>query len=109
MQLAMAVAPSRPSIESDTLTWPPLANAPIEEDFQAIREADLVVFQKKEELIPPFTNRRSSEFELYTRQQAGEMPINVTDDIHIYSMVRDETVIAKFGTDATTSLARERR
>jgi hypothetical protein len=61
MLLAIVLSPSRPSIETDTLAWPALADLPIADDFRVIRESDLVVFQNKEALNPPFTNRRVSE------------------------------------------------
>ena len=89
MQLAIAVSPSRPSIETDNLAWRSLVASPIEDDFRMIRESDLVVFQKKEALDPPFTNRRFSEYEQYTWQLAGDVPTKVMGDISIYRMRHD--------------------
>jgi hypothetical protein len=86
MILAIALSPSRPSVETATLAWPPLANLPIEDDFRVMQESDLVVFQKEEALDPPFTNRRSLEYERYAQQQARGAPIKVTDDISVYRM-----------------------
>jgi hypothetical protein len=89
MLLAIVLSPSRSSIETATLAWPPLANLPIEDDFRVIRESDIIVFQDKQALNPPFSNRRVSEYEQYTRQQAGDGPIKVMDDVSIYGMRHD--------------------
>lgn len=89
MLLAIVLSPSRSSIETTTLAWPPLADLPIEDDFRVIRESDVIVFQDKEALNPPFTNQRVAEYEQYIRQQAGDAPIKVTDDISIYTMRRN--------------------
>jgi hypothetical protein len=86
MILAMELSPSWPSVEVDYLARRVVADSPIEDDFRAIRESDLVVFQKEEALSPPFTNRRFSEYAQYTQQQAADVPIQVMDDISIYSM-----------------------
>jgi hypothetical protein len=86
MRLAIAVSASGASVEVDTLAYKALLGEPIEEDFRAIRESDLVVFQDKDALSPPFTNQRASEYERYTRQQDGYVPIRVGDDISVYPM-----------------------
>ena len=86
MLLAIVLSRSQSSIETDTLAWPPLATLPIEDDFRVLRESDVIVFQNKEALNPPFTNRRVPEYEQYVRQQTGDVPIRVMDDISIYCM-----------------------
>jgi hypothetical protein len=86
--VAIAVS-SRPSIESDTLAWKAVAGSPIEDDFQAIRESDLVVFQNKEALLKdPYTNQRAEEYEKYAQAQAGGVPVRVVDGIRIYGTHR---------------------
>jgi hypothetical protein len=86
MRLAIVLSPQRSSVKTSTLAWPPLADLPIEEDFRAIRESELVVFQNKEALNPPFTNQRVPEYERYARQEAGDGPIKVMDDVRIYTL-----------------------
>ena len=86
MNLAIAVSESAASVEVDTLAYKAMSGAPIEEDFRAIRESDLVVFQDKDALGPPFTNERVSEYEWYIRQQGEDVPIRVGTDISVYPM-----------------------
>jgi len=83
MKLAAAVSPSGASVEVGTLAY---SSAPIEEAFHAMRESDQVVFQDAHALSPPFTNRRAPEYEGYIRQQVGNAPIRVGDDVSVYPM-----------------------
>jgi len=86
MQLAIVLSPSRSPIESATLAWAPLADLPIEDDFRAIRESDLIVFQNKEALdLSSFSNRRVPEYEQYS-QQVGTGPIKLLNDLSVYTM-----------------------
>lgn len=86
LRLAILLSPSRSSVETATLAWPPLADLPIEDDFRAIRESDLVVFQNKAALdLSLFTNGRVLEYEQYA-QQSGDGPIKLLDDVSVYTM-----------------------
>lgn len=86
MRLSILLSSSRSSVETATLAWAPLADLPIEDDFRAIRESDLIVFQNKEALdLSAFTTRRVLEFERYA-QQAGDGPIRLLDDLSVYTM-----------------------
>lgn len=84
MKVAVAVSPSRLSVETDSLAWRAALGWPIEDDFRAIRESDLIVFQNNEDLDSPFTNQRVSQYEQYTREHFGSVPIKAADDIRIY-------------------------
>jgi hypothetical protein len=86
LKLTIAVSPSRLPIETDSLDWRAARGSPIEWDFRDIRESDLVVFQNKEALDSPPTNLRVSEYEQYTRQHFGDVPIKVVDGIRIYGV-----------------------
>lgn len=86
MILAMELAPSRPPVDVDYLARRVVADSPIEDDFRAIQESDMVVFQKKEALSPPFTNARFSEYGQFAQQEAAGAPIKVMDDLSIYRM-----------------------
>jgi hypothetical protein len=84
MRLAVAVSPSQPSVEVDTLAFSALSGVPIAEDFRAILKSDEVVFQDQEALRPAYINQRASEYEQYTRQQGRFIPIRVGDDVDVY-------------------------
>ncbi|MGB7493634.1 MAG: hypothetical protein WBR26_00345 [Candidatus Acidiferrum sp.] len=77
-------ASSRPSVEAYSLAWRAISGTPIEDDFRTIDQSDLVVFQNSEALDPPFTNQRVPEYEQYTRQHLGNVPIKIVDGIRIY-------------------------
>ncbi len=85
MILTMELSPSWPSVEVDDLARRVVADSPIEEDFRAIQDSDLVVFQKEDALTPPFLNRRFSEYEKFVQREATDVPFN-TRDITMYSM-----------------------
>jgi hypothetical protein len=86
MRLASAVLSSRPTIQTDSLATNVVSGSSIEDDFRQIDESDLVVFQNKEALDPPFTNQRVSEYEQYTQRHSGSVPFKVFDDISIYQI-----------------------
>ncbi len=86
MRVVIEVSPSRPPVETATLSWSAGFGRPIEDDFHDIRESDLVVFQNNEALDSSFTNRRVSEYEQCTRQRFGDAPIKVVDGIRIYGI-----------------------
>jgi len=83
MTLASVFSPVAPLDE--TLAYRAMSKVPIERDFRTIAEADLVVFQDRIALSPPFTNQRVSEYEDYVRR-VGVGPFRVADDISIYLM-----------------------
>jgi len=84
MKLAIAVSAPRPSIEVRTLVYSAVSNVPIAEDFRAILESDQVVFQDTDELDPPFTNQRASQYEQYARKQGRSVRIGVGNDVSVY-------------------------
>jgi hypothetical protein len=90
LKLTIAVSPSRLSIETNTLSWNAAFGSPIKEDFREIRESDLVVFQNKEALDLALANQRVPEYEQYTRQHFGGVPIKVVDGIRIYGVSHNE-------------------
>lgn len=83
IRVAIAVSPLRPPIQLIGLDWRAASGLPIEGDFRDIRESDLVIFQDKQALDPPFTNQRVPEYVRYTLQHFG-MPIKVVDGVSIY-------------------------
>jgi len=86
MRVAIAIAPSRPQVETETLAWRAGSGMAIESDFREILESDIVVFQNKEELDSPYTNQRVPEYEQYTRQHFGDAPIKAVDGVRIYGV-----------------------
>jgi hypothetical protein len=66
-----------------TLSYNAFYNIPVEEDFRAISESDLIVFQDENALSPPYANQRVSEYKRYI-QQRGHVPIRVTEDVSVY-------------------------
>jgi len=85
MALAIQVSPSGAPVTFDTLAYDAFYGVPIEENFHRISEQDLVVFQDRDALFPPFTNERVSDYERYIRQ-GGHVPIRVGGDLTVYSM-----------------------
>lgn len=84
MRVSIAVSPSWSVISTENLAWRAAYGATMEDDFSSIRAADLVVFQKREELYPPFTNTRVSEYEQYTRNHSINGPIQAMEDVSVY-------------------------
>lgn len=84
IRIAIEVSPSRPPVQTDTLSWNAAFGRSVEDDFHEIRESDLVVFQNKEALDSSYTNQRVAEYEQYARQHFGDAPIKVTDGVRIY-------------------------
>jgi hypothetical protein len=68
-----------------TLSYNAFYNIPLEEDFRAISESDLIVFQDESALSPPYANERVSEYKRYI-QQRGHVPIRVAEDVSVYSI-----------------------
>jgi len=85
MDLAIEVWATEASLEVDTLAYQAMSGVPIEDDFHAIGESDLVVFQDRDALSPSFTNQRVSEYERYIHQ-GGYVPMRVGDDVSLYLM-----------------------
>lgn len=66
-----------------SLAYSGMSGVPLQDDFRALGMADLVVFQDRAELRPPFTNQRVAEYEQYVRQ-VGLGPIKVAEDVSVY-------------------------
>jgi len=81
--LAMEFSPSRAS--NVTLAYRAMSGVPVAEDFRAMGESDLVVFQDREALRPAFTNQRVPEYEEHIRQ-TGVVPVRVANDVLVYPM-----------------------
>ncbi len=71
-----------------SLAYTAMGKTPLEEDFRILRSADLIVFQNRAALSPPFTNQRVSEYEQYVKQ-VGIGPIEIADDISVYLVSRN--------------------
>jgi hypothetical protein len=84
MYLAIEVSASGAPVIVGTLAHEVMLGVPIEEDFHRISEQDLVVFQDRDALYPPFANERVSDYERYIRQ-ARYVPIRVGGDLTVYS------------------------
>jgi len=86
MDLDIEVSTPGAPIEVSTLAYQAMSDVPIEADFRAISESDLVVFQDRDaSSSAPFTNQRASEYERYTRE-VGYVPVRVGDDIGVYTI-----------------------
>jgi hypothetical protein len=86
MNLALEVSPSAGLVKVESLAGQASSGVPIERDFHVIDEGDqVVVFQDKEHLFPPFTNQRVAEYERHVRQ-AGYLPLRLMDDLSVYPM-----------------------
>jgi hypothetical protein len=85
VNLALELSPAVSQVKVDTLAWQTMSGVPIEQDYQVIDEADAVVFQDKEKLLPPFTNQRAPEYELYIRQK-GHLPVRIMEDLSVYEI-----------------------
>jgi hypothetical protein len=68
-----------------SLAYTAMSGVPIEQDYRALNSADIVVFQDRQALSPPFTNQRVSEYERYV-QQFGLGPIRIASDTSVYLM-----------------------
>jgi hypothetical protein len=84
IKIAIEISLTRPPVEIVDLGWSAALGMPIEDDFRDIRESDLVVFQDKRALDSSITNVRVSQYEQYTRQQFGDVPIKIANDVRIY-------------------------
>jgi hypothetical protein len=86
MRLAIAVSPSRPSVDTDTLVFNAISGVPIADDFRSILESDQVIFQDREAVYPPQMNQRAPEYEQYIRQQRRFDPVRVASDVNVYQL-----------------------
>jgi len=68
-----------------TLAYQAVSGVPIENDFRAMSEADLVVFQDARHTNPKFSNQRVPEYERHVRQ-GGYAQIKVGDDLSVYAV-----------------------
>jgi len=84
LKVAIELSPSRPTFVADTLAWCAANGSSIDDDFRAIDDSDLIVFQNREVLDPPFTNQRVPEYEGYTRQHFGNVSMTAVGDMRFY-------------------------
>jgi hypothetical protein len=82
MNLASELSSTKSAIQ--TLAYHAVAGIPIGDDFAAISNSDIVVFQDEAWLRPKFTNQRRVEYERYM-QQTGATPIRVANDTNVYA------------------------
>jgi len=68
-----------------TLAYQAAYGKSIQDDFRLVSSADIVVFQDRPALNPPFTNQRVEEYESYVRK-VGFGPIRVAEDVSVYLM-----------------------
>jgi hypothetical protein len=71
--------------EIGTLAYQVMSGAPIQEDLRRIDGADEIVFQDQDELSPPFTNQRVSDYEQHVRLR-GYGPTRIGEDLTVYSL-----------------------
>jgi uncharacterized membrane protein YoaK (UPF0700 family) len=86
MRLAVAVSAMRDTAVVGSLN--PLYGTTIEQDEQTMQGADLVVFQDKNALYPPFTNVRAPKFELVAQQLSAGKAFRVGEDVTVYELHR---------------------
>jgi hypothetical protein len=82
--LALDLEFSGSGASATTLAYQAVSGVPIEDDFRAMSESDMVVFQDARHINPKFSNQRVPEYEGYIRRH-GSDAIRVGDDISIYS------------------------
>jgi hypothetical protein len=81
--LALDLEFSQSSVSANTLAYQAVSGVPIEQDFHAMSESDMVVFQDPRHINPKFSNQRVPEYERYI-SRAQSVPIKVGDDLSIY-------------------------
>jgi hypothetical protein len=86
MRLAVAVSAWRDTAVVSSVN--PLYGTSIEQDFQTMRECDLVVFQDERALYPPFTNERAPKYELFAKQLSAGEAFRVGEDVTVYEVNR---------------------
>jgi len=86
MILAAEVSSHGSSPKIDSMAYQVINNVPINDDFRAMNQYDQVVFQDRDELSPPFTNQRVSDYERYLRLR-GYALARVGKDVTVYSTV----------------------
>jgi hypothetical protein len=82
--LDLASALSSSDTSNQTLAYHAMKSVPIQDDFAALGNSDIVVFQDAARLRPKFTNQRKSEYEQYM-QRTSSVPIRVADDTNVYA------------------------
>jgi hypothetical protein len=82
LNLASELSSSTVSIR--TLAYQGMSGVPIQDDFAAISNSDMVVFQDRPLLRPQFTNQRVPEYEQYI-QRVGPELVRVAADTSVYS------------------------
>ena len=85
MKIAIAVSRSTTPTEFDALAYRAINGSPIDDDFHAMQQSDLIVFQDDDALSPPFTNSRVSDYRQYISQRGGYVPIRLWGDVIVYS------------------------
>jgi hypothetical protein len=85
LRVAIAVSGLRSPIEVNELGWSSIYGVAISEDYRALRESDLVVFQDDRVSRPPFTNLRVPAYRSYIAQRKQLVPIQVSGDVSAFS------------------------
>lgn len=81
--VASELSPLQGKVETNTLANNAANDQPIAQDFQQIRESDLVVFEDMSTRYPAWANQRAPEYEAYAQKIFGK-PVKVVGDIRIY-------------------------
>jgi hypothetical protein len=85
MSVSTQVTRMSAPIQVRTLIYSSMNHIPIDSDFHAMQDSDLVVFQDDNALSPPFTNLRVPEYKSFILQQTGYSRTKIWDDVNVYS------------------------
>ena len=83
LTLRLASELSGATVSIHTLAYQAMSGISVKDDFHAIDESDMVVFQDPRSTSPSFTNQRVSEYRAYVSRVASGS-IKIADDISAY-------------------------
>jgi hypothetical protein len=80
--LTRSITP-RPLPRVDTLAYSIMYGVPLQDDLRTIAGSDVIIFQDKQSLFPPYTNERVPEYERFVRQISNP-PVRLGTDLTAY-------------------------
>lgn len=82
IELTRSIA-GRPLPRVDTLAYSIMYGVPMQDDIRTIAASDVIIFQDRHALFPPYTNKRVPEYERYVRQ-ISDGPVRLGNDMTAY-------------------------
>lgn len=83
LRLDVGLSSRQATVGTNTLAYRAEDGTPLSSDFQDIKKSDLVVFQDRAALEPPFTNERVPDYRQYLHQ-SGYSPTRFGPDLSVY-------------------------